>query len=73
MLIPKSARTDYQFWKSLDGLTVEDMTYLITVRIRDLKYTQTYEEQRILRTQIAILRDAIKITRQRHDLSERLI
>ena len=63
---PKShnrSAEDRVFWKSLDGLTVEDMTFLITKRILDMKWCNKPGERLKLKTHIAILRDAIQIAR----------
>lgn len=65
---PKSALCGqyYVFWKSLDGLTIEDMTYLITVRLRDMRHDCDIKR---LRTELSILRDAIKITRAQNEMN----
>lgn len=69
MHTPKSALCGqyYSFWKSLDGLTVEDMTYLITVRLRDMRYGV---EIKRLRTELSILRDAIRIARAQNEMMQ---
>ena len=67
---PSSAKADseyYSFWQSLDGLTVEDMNFLISKRRRDMRYDCDIKR---LRTEIAILCDAIKIARRQNELEE---
>lgn len=67
---PKSAHQNkemYAFWKSLDGLTVEDMVYLITIRKRDMKHKCDILQKR---TEIAILRDAIRIAKAQNETQE---
>lgn len=63
---PKSYSADLVFWKSLEGLTIEDMVFLITIRRERLKHTHTYKEFMHIRRQISILQDSIRITKMQN-------
>ena len=59
---PKSYKHSYTFWKSLEGLTIDELKFLIYKRRRDMKNCTRTEYLR-MKTEMAILRDAVRITK----------
>jgi hypothetical protein len=51
----------YQLWKLIEKLELQDLEALISFRRESIKYSESQEEIKLLRTEIVLLEDAYKI------------
>jgi len=66
--VPASARASkrfWAFWKMVKKLTPNEIEFLISKRMNELKYEKDYKEIRNLKTEICILEDAYEIMNKR--------
>jgi hypothetical protein len=74
-IIARSSSETWQFWKFLETLSPNEISFLITNRRNKLKYMSDPDEIKSLRNDIVLLEDAYRINKRRFDLkkSERRI
>ena len=63
---PLSAKNNWDLWKLCQELNPEEISFLITKRKSQIKYSNDNEEIRILREDIIILEDAYRILKRKN-------